>query len=296
MQNKLTIFTPSYNRKYTLPRLYESLLNQTDKRFEWLIVDDGSSDGTGEYIKELIKENKLSIRCEYQANAGKSQAHNKGVELTITELFVCVDSDDYLKENAVEEILKKWEDAAADNVGILSYRIHGDGTAITRIENTSIQEFTLRDGYSRYGLKGDTMLVFRTDIVKKYRFPKFEGEKFVPETYLYDLIDGNGTLMLLRKGLYVCDYLEDGYTKSSNKLLAQNPNGVLAYLDHRLQTETSFKDKLFDLIRYIAIAKCSDKKQIIKASHNPIWAILMYPFGVVMYLKRYKKHKLGGKQ
>ncbi|MBQ6816818.1 MAG: glycosyltransferase family 2 protein, partial [Bacilli bacterium] len=75
----LTIFTPTYNRKQTLPKLYDSLTKQTNNNFTWLIVDDGSSDGTEELIRAWQTESKIKIEYIYQTNAGKMQAHNNGV-------------------------------------------------------------------------------------------------------------------------------------------------------------------------------------------------------------------------
>ena len=105
---ELTVFTPTYNRAYTLGRLYESLCRQSNKNFEWLVVDDGSKDGTEELIKSWQSEEKISIRYIYQENGGKMRAHNRGVKSTETELFVCVDSDDYLVDDGIEKILSFW--------------------------------------------------------------------------------------------------------------------------------------------------------------------------------------------
>ena len=99
---EITIFTPTYNRLYSMKRLYRSLINQTNKDFIWLIVDDGSTDKTEEYVREWINNNKIEIRYLYQKNQGKQVAHNLAVENCNTDFFICVDSDDYLTNNAVE--------------------------------------------------------------------------------------------------------------------------------------------------------------------------------------------------
>ena len=80
MKNMIfTVFTPTFNRAYTLPRVYESLKSQTFKNFEWLIVDDGSSDGTADLVKMWQNEGALTIRYFYQINRGKHIAINRGV-------------------------------------------------------------------------------------------------------------------------------------------------------------------------------------------------------------------------
>ena len=120
----VTVFTPTYNRAYTLERLYNSLVEQTNNSFVWLIVDDGSTDNTAQLVNKFIAENKINIQYHCQENAGKSQAHNKGVALCETELFVCVDSDDYLAPNAIERVTHHWNYAKSleNCIGIFALR------------------------------------------------------------------------------------------------------------------------------------------------------------------------------
>ena len=105
----LTILTPTYNRATLLARLYESIKSQHYKDFEWLIVDDGSTDGTEDRVKEFINEKKLNIRYFHTENGGKQRAYNFGVEKAEGELFICLDSDDEYVETGLETILKYWE-------------------------------------------------------------------------------------------------------------------------------------------------------------------------------------------
>lgn len=117
----LTIFTPTYNRSNLLLHLYKSLCEQINKDFLWLIIDDGSKDNTKELVDTWKKENKIKIQYIYQKNSGKHVAHNKAVELCNTELFVCVDSDDILTNNAVEIIINYWENDRNKNVDFVAY-------------------------------------------------------------------------------------------------------------------------------------------------------------------------------
>ena len=123
-KNIVTIFTPTYNRAYILENLYESLIRQTSQKFEWLIVDDGSTDETANLVATWQKENKISIRYLKQKNGGKQRAHNKGVEECKTELFVCVDSDDYIADGSIESILKTWKNIKGDDklAGMIALR------------------------------------------------------------------------------------------------------------------------------------------------------------------------------
>ena len=286
---KITIFTPTYNRAHTLPRLYNSLKAQTVKNFIWLIVDDGSEDDTNSLIKNWIKENEIKIEYVKQENCGKSMAHNKGVELTRTELFTCVDSDDFLITTAVEDIIIFWDNRANLNVvGILAYKGLANGNSLTAMENKHIQSTTLKNAYSTFGLKGDSMLIFRTDIVSKYQFPNYQGEKFVPEAFLYDLVDQDGELLILPNILYKCEYLDDGYTNNIAKLLSENPKGYLAYIKNRLIVDTSWNDKIMDTIRYTAMCILSNESKLFSNSIYPVLTFITYPFGYFLYFNKYK--------
>lgn len=282
----VTVFTPAYNRGYTLGRLYNSLLRQTDKRFCWIVVDDGSTDNTEDLVLAWVKENKIEIQYYKQKNQGKPSAHNKGVELTETELFTCVDSDDYLKDNAIEEIIATWNNHPDDCIGILGYIEREREGVLTSCSNDTVTKGTLRYLYD-HGLSGDTILIYRTDILKKYAFPKFDGEKFIPEAYLYDLLDKEGKLLLLRKSLYVCEYLPDGYTAGMAKLLYRNPEGYFCYINQRLRFDSSLKQRLADSIRYDAMAIAHKRKGVIRNAVYPFYALLAYPAGWIFYKKRY---------
>lgn len=285
-EQKVTVFTPTYNRAYTLEKLYKSLLCQTDKRFCWLIVDDGSSDNTEELVHMWMREEKIEIKYFKQKNQGKSAAHNKGVELTKTELFTCVDSDDYLTSEAIAEILLVWDKIASDCVGILGYIKRKNGEILTKCSDSGIVKGTLRHLYDN-GLSGDTILIFRSDVLKKFKFPQFAGEKFIPEAYLYDLVDQEGELFVMRKAIYVCEYLPDGYTARIHKLLYENPQGYFCYINQRLRFDMTMKQRLVDSIRYDAMAIAHRKRSVVRDAVYPIYALLAYPAGWILYKKRY---------
>lgn len=290
MEKKVTVFTPVYNRAYTLGRLYESLLAQTDDRFCWLIVDDGSKDNTEELVSSWIKEKKIQIEYFKQENQGKPIAHNKGVELTKTEIFTCVDSDDYLKNDAIESILDAWDKLPRDCIGVLGYIEREREGILTKCSDDTIEKGTLRYLYD-HGLSGDTILIFRSDILKKYTFPKFKGEKFIPEAYLYDLLDQEGKLYLMKKAIYVCEYLPDGYTAGMAELLYNNPQGYFCYINQRLHLDKTIKQKFLDSIRYVGMAIAYKKKRIIQDAVYPEITMMAYPFGWLFYQKRYAKFR-----
>ena len=295
MKNGITIFTPTYNRAYVLDRLYESLLKQTDKRFEWVIVDDGSTDNTKALAESWIAEKKITIRYYYQENAGKMQAHNKGTELAEYELFCCVDSDDYLTYNAVEKILSCWGRKGINKkiIGLLNFRLTAQGGRVSsgHLKNVVGRTCTLYDAYRKYGLNGDTMLIYRTEVIKQHHFPQFEGEKFVPESYLYDQLDQDGKIYVQGEKLYVCEYLPDGYTASIRKTNHDNPRGYEAYIIQRLNLDKKYKDRVLDTIRFIAIELVlkADKKDVLSRTPYKTLVNVMMPAGKRFYDKVYKQ-------
>ena len=289
MEKLLTIFTPTFNRADCLSRLYDSLCRQSESDFEWLIVDDGSTDNTNSLVSTWILDNKISIRYFYQKNAGKSMAHNNGVQKTNTELFFCVDSDDTLVEDAVKVISQVWKQHNKNNTGLLLKKFDLTLKKSVTFIPKDVHESTLYDAYNSHGLKGDTALVFKTSVINKYEFPHFEGEKFVPESYLYDLIDTNGPLIIVDKSIYNCEYLNDGYTSNMMKLLCNNPKGYTAYISQRLSLhDKTFISRYLDSARYVAMMLTFNSKKILVDSVYPFYTILAFPLGYVLFLRKYK--------
>ncbi|MCI9147028.1 MAG: glycosyltransferase family 2 protein [Hungatella sp.] len=245
----LTVFTPTYNRAYTLSRAYEALCRQTCQNFLWLIVDDGSTDDTESLVKTWIQEGKISIQYHKQLNHGKMYAHNRGVELCHTELFVCIDSDDYLVQDAVENILNEWKSLENKEhiAGIVAYKGKDSSHTLSDGVFPTTEPSTLQELYEN-GFTGDAALVHRTDILSLYPFPEFEGETFIPEAVSYDRIDRHCPLHVFPKILVICEYLNDGLTQAIDALRKNNPKGWLLYYQQRI------KYSRFSVLRYKYIA------------------------------------------
>lgn len=257
----LTIFTPTYNRGELLKRVYDSLVRQTNKDFIWLIVDDGSTDDTKAVVDGFITEKKLRIEYHYQENGGKMRAHNKGVSLCDSELFTCLDSDDYFVDDAVESIYRCFSDANSINSdsgkvgGIVAHK----GRSETELLGESrfpkgMQISTLR-GIYQAGFSGETTLVFLTEALKKYPFPEFDGEKYVPEDVVYDRIDAEYRLIILDKILTVCEIVSAGYTDQAKRLRAENPNGWYIYYKQRMISQPFSVLKIKYISHFIIFAK-----------------------------------------
>lgn len=227
---KLTIFTPVYNRAYILDQLYQSLLRQTSHAFEWVVIDDGSSDGTSELLEKWRKEKKISITFRRQENQGKHIAINSGVKLAQGELFFIVDSDDYLTDDAVQKILHFWASVRDDDTisGIMGYRIFSKKKLVGSMLPDSVKRCKLRDTALLYGAKGDKVVIYRTSLMKRFPYPQFEGEKFLGESYVFNQIDDVYDMAVMRDYVYIFAYQKDGLSQNFRKLYRDNPRGFLA--------------------------------------------------------------------
>ncbi len=275
---KLTVFTPTYNRRELLKRVYESLCAQTVRDFTWLIVDDGSADDTKSLIDSYLMENRLRIRYDYCENGGKMRAHNRGVALCDTELFLCLDSDDYLVETAVEEILAAASKLEREDVaGIVAHK--GKSATETLYGNDfPAGDYTTLYGLYRKGFLGETTLVFKTAVLRKYPFPEIPGEKYVPEDYIYDKIDQEYTLFLLPRILTVCELVAEGYTDSVRSLKRNNPQAWYLYYEQRARiTPFSFRKYKY-LGFYIFYAKRCRKPLFRGSRISPFLVLTGYPF------------------
>jgi len=289
----ITIFTPTYNRAYILKRCYESLKKQTHKKFTWLIVDDGSSDDTEEIINEWMREEKINIKYYKKSNGGKSSAHNLGVKKTETELFVCVDSDDYITDNAIEEILKFWNNCKDNSIaGIVALKGHNSNKPLKTYMPVDKKKLKLFNLYNKHGFQGDAMLIYKTAILKKNLFPEIDGEKFVPEAYVYDQIDRNYDLILLNKVLYICDYLDDGYTKNFKKVIVQNPKGYAKFYAQRMEICDTFYLKFRSATLYVLGNLIAKNRNFIKCSPKKLLTIIAIPSAITIFIFKYRFGKI----
>lgn len=292
---EITIFTPTYNREKYLPRLYKSLLNQTNRNFEWLVVDDGSTDNTEELIKSFIKENKINIRYYKQKNSGKHVAHNKAVELCNTELFFCVDSDDYITEKCIEILMETWNTCLKTKKysGIVALRGYSENCIMGNEMPNKIESSKLSDLYNLYGKKGETALIFKTEYLKENKFPVFKGERFLSEEIVYDKIDKIAPLKILNRIIYIMQYLDDGMTKNYFKLWKSSPKGVICLLNSRYNSITKANKikYLYRKLRTIMVfnAFCiSSKESIIENTPNKMLSVVFFLPSLILYYIKYR--------
>jgi glycosyltransferase involved in cell wall biosynthesis len=290
--NKITVFTPTFNRANTLRDAYKSLLEQTCIDFTWLIIDDGSNDGTKEMVHGWRKERKITISYHWKPNGGMHTAHNLALDLIHTELCFCLDSDDQLKPNAVQSILNFWESnpnrtALAGIVMHENYR--NSGKIIGSAFPAGILELTFRDMYYRYMVNGDKLLIYRTELLKNNPYPVFENEVFVALDCKYLLIDR--PLAVLNDSVYKKEYLSDGHSKNVMKAYARNPLGFAFYHNLRMKLIDNVYINLKSSVHLTACVFLSGQKDFLKRSPRKILTLLTFPAALIWYcrLKREKK-------
>lgn len=250
----ITVFTPTYNREKILPTCYKSLLEQTSKNFKWLIIDDGSSDNTEKLVNKWISEGRILITYYKQENGGKHVAYNTAVGLCNTEVFICIDSDDYLTSNAIEIIETEWQSIKNNNqvVGLGLLKRYSNGKIVGTQMPNALEYATIYDLYQRYSFKGDIALAFKTSIIKHYLFPVFKDEKFVGESVIYDQLSQKYTIKLVNKVIYIGEYLEDGYTQNVEYLYRKNIKGYLFFLEQRIKFAKNTHERTHAVAYYIS--------------------------------------------
>jgi glycosyltransferase involved in cell wall biosynthesis len=282
----LTVFTPTYNRAYTLHLCYESLVRQTCRDFIWLIIDDGSNDHTKELVESWIANNKVPIKYYYQENQGMHGAHNTAYELIDTELNVCIDSDDYMSDDAVGKIIFNWKNYGGEKyAGLVGLDARQDGSIIGTRMPDNIEESTLSNLYGKYKVRGDKKLVYRSELTKKtLPYPLFPGEKYCPLSYKYILIDQQHPLLILNEILCHVEYLEDGSSLNMIKQYKKNPKGFAFFRKVAMKHASSYKDEVREAIHYVSSNLMIKNYKFLMESPCKLTTFFASPFGFLLFL------------
>lgn len=233
----ITILTPTYNRASLLPRLFDSLLRQTNKDFEWIVVDDGSTDDTREVVANLKEKcgGAFPMGYVYKANGGKHMAINIGAERARGELLFIADSDDLLTDDALETVANSWHDISDDksfagiaglDIAMDTREVIGSGLPQEHIDCNAI------DIRYRHHVTGDMKEVFRTEVLREFPFPEFAGERFCPEQLVWFRMARRYRLRYINKPIYIADYQPDGITAGITRARMRNPSAsMLTYAE-----------------------------------------------------------------
>lgn len=288
----ITIFTPTYNRKNKLDNLYKSILNQNYNDLEWLIVDDGSTDGTDKYIEKIQKDNKININYIKKENGGKMSAVNIAHDEARGECFITIDSDDELFPKILDKIIidyqkiKDKEEIAGivynasyqkDKGNIIGDRLPEDGT-ICKYTDLSI----------KYNISGDKATLWKTKVLRNYKFPIIKGEKFLPDLYLMMMISKKYNIMTNNKSIMLVEYQESGYTNNYFNLVRNNPVGTSIYFRELY----NFDPKLYNIYGYILFSIYSKKpfNRIVKDHSAKLKVIVLYfPTLIISKIKDRKR-------
>ena len=249
----ITILTPSYNRAHLLNRVYKSLIEQTYHNFEWIIVNDGSTDNTDEIVLSFIANNRININYIKQENGGKHRAVNRGVKEAKGELFFIADSDDMLPNNALEKVVKIYEEIKDDNsfAGVCGL----DGTFDGRMIGSGLPEEKIDDNAIsiRYklGVTGDMKEVFRTEVLKEFPFPEIEGECFCPEALVWNRIANKYRLRYVNQIIYLAEYQNNGITAGIVRARMNSPiASMMTYAEMTEYKEMPIRTKMKSAINY----------------------------------------------
>lgn len=288
----LTVFTPTYNRANLLGRGYEALKRQTLKDFEWLIIDDGSSDNTKEVVQSWIDANELPIRYVYKENGGLHTSYNTAIDHIETELCVCVDSDDYMPDDAVEKIVKLWKEKGSKTVaGILGLDFFLDNSPIGGYFQEGIESLHIVEMAPKYNHHGDVKVVHRTELLKEVApMPVFEGEKNFNPIYLFYKIDMRYPLILLNDNLCYVEYQPDGMTFNIYNQYVNSPRSF-SELRKLIMTHplAPMSIKFRNAIHYVSSQIMIRNKRWLRESPMKLLTLLAVPLGLVVYF--YIKHK-----
>lgn len=264
---KLTIFTPTYNRKNLLARVYSSLQKQEIYDYEWLIIDDGSTDGTEEIINSFMNDN-FPVRYYRKQNGGKHTAHNLAVKLAYGEFFMCLDSDDWLADDALRLLMSSLE-KCSQSEGVIAYKVDEAENLLSDEFPDNLETSTTSELVINRKCTGEFVLVYPTPLLRKNPFPIFSGEKFITESVLYDKLSKQSRMLLLPKVICVCEYQSEGYTNRINEIMKNNPAGYCLYFMNRIDLQPTLKERVVYAGKYHCFRWFAKKQQsYYKGTHS----------------------------
>lgn len=287
----LTVFTPTYNRAHTIGRTYKSLCQQTCKDFEWLVIDDGSTDNTQELISQWIHEDKIPIKYIFKENGGLYTGYNTAYANIQTELNVCIDSDDYMPNNGVELILEHWKKYGSKKYcGIVGLDFDvNNGNPIGGFFPQDLHEVFYLELNTKHIHHGDVKSVLRTDLMKKVA-PQtgFTGEKNFNPIYMQMQIDDEYPILVLNKNLCWVDYqYQAGGDSMSKAIFKQYMNSPKSFAKMRCLEMTlkhsDLKNRFRSAIHYVSSCLISRDKSWLKNSPQKFLTFAAAPLGLLLY-------------
>lgn len=292
----ITIFTPTYNRRNLLARLYESLKSQTNKDFIWMLIDDGSTDGTEDLVNQWKLENEFEIQYFYKKNEGMHSAHNWAYERIETEWNTCIDSDDKMPENAVEIINREILTINNENCyGLVGLDADFDGKILGKKIPENLKKVKMMDLARKHKVTGDKKLVFKTEILKKLPpYPIFNGEKLVPLSFKSFEAEAQGYYLIPKNEIYcLVEYQEDGSTNNMWRQYRLNPQGFAFMRLKKLNSKIGVKEQFRNAVHLGSSVLFTKNYRQLSQTKYPIIVLLSMPFSILLNLyNRYKTKNL----
>lgn len=283
----ITVLTPTFNREGVLRSLWDSLQKQTVKDFEWLVVDDGSTDGTKNLITQLQEKSDFPIRYIYKSNGGKHTALNVGIQTICSELTFIVDSDDCVTDDAVESILKIHKKYRSQNniCGYAFLRAFPDG----KVNGKKFDVDEKIGSYIDVRVNGDDTgadkaEVFKTHCLKEFPFPEYPNEKFLGEDLVWVRMARKYEMVHINKAIYVGNYLEDGLTNNRRKHNIASPVGCMHRAEEFMESDLKTRYRIKGGLQYIVYGRFAGVKvvNLIRKSRHKILATVCIPGGLLL--------------
>ena len=286
----ITVLTPTFNREGVLRSLWDSLQKQTVKDFEWLVVDDGSTDGTKNLITQLQEKSDFPIRYIYKSNGGKHTALNVGIQTICSELTFIVDSDDCVTDDAIESILKIHKKYRAQNniCGYAFLRAFPDG----KVNGKKFDVDEKIGSYIDVRVNGDDTgadkaEVFKTHCLKEFPFPEYPNEKFLGEDLVWVRMARKYEMVHINKAIYVGNYLEDGLTNNRRKHNIASPIGCMHRAEEFMESDLKTRYRIKGGLQYIVYGRFAGVEvvDLIRKSRHKILATVCIPGGLLLYAR-----------
>lgn len=284
----VTVLTPTFNRGGRLQSLWNSLQKQTVKDFEWLVVDDGSTDGTKDLITQLQEKSDFPIRYIYKSNGGKHTALNVGIQTICSELIFIVDSDDCVTDDAVESILKIHKKYRSQNniCGYAFLRAFPDG----KVNGKKFDVDEKIGSYIDVRVNGndtgaDKAEVFKTHCLKEFPFPEYPNEKFLGEDLVWVRMARKYEMVHINKAIYVGNYLEDGLTNNRRKHNIASPIGCMHRAEEFMEPDLKTRYRIKGGLQYIVYGRFAGVKvvDLIRKSRHKVLATVCTPGGLFLH-------------
>ena len=283
-------FNPYLQSGGGLQSLWDSLQKQTVKDFEWLVVDDGSTDGTKNLITQLQENSDFPIRYIYKSNGGKHTALNVGIQTICSELTFIVDSDDCVTDDAVESILKIHPKYRSQNniCGYAFLRAFPDG----KVNGKKFDVDEKIGSYIDVRVNGDDTgadkaEVFKTHCLKEFPFPEYPNEKFLGEDLVWVRMARKYQMVHINKAIYIGNYLEDGLTNNRRKHNIASPIGCMHRAEEFMESDLKTRYRIKGGLQYIVYGRFAGVKicDLIRKSRHKILATVCTPGGLLLYAR-----------